>query len=161
VATLLLKTKDKPEVGASYYLEPAKSGTQEQNKAFHALCMEFFKSGLHSYNVESFEGLKNNIKKALGSGFESFVYIDVDPDSTFENIKYIMFDAKTKDDIPKDVKEDPEFTKHIRGKLKSWSKYSKKERTRTIDNLITEMIAAGVNSKKFEEIIEGMKSEIL
>ena len=124
--------------------------------------MEFFKSGLHSYNVESFEGLKNNIKKTLGAGFESFVYVEIAFNTQREEKHFpVIKDAKTFNDIPEGVRNDPELKSLARGRLKSWSKYSKKERTSTIDNLITEMIEAGVNSKKFEEIIEGMKSEIL
>ena len=47
----------------------------------------------------------------------------------------------------------------IRGKLKSWSDYSKKERMKTMDILIKEMLQVGVSSKKFDEILEGIGYE--
>ncbi len=166
VCTLLIKSGDLPEVGGMYYLECAKSGTQEQNKLFHALVLEYFKSGMHSYDISSFEELKNCIKKTLGAGFEAFVYVAMEKylyegygKKEEQGERPIIKDAKTYKDIPKYIREDPELKKQARGRLKSWSKYSKKERTSTIDNLITEMIEAGVNTKKFEEIIKEIESE--
>jgi hypothetical protein len=44
-------------------------------------------------------------------------------------------------------------------RLKSWRDYSKKERQMTIDNLISEMMQAGVNNKHFEEILQGMENK--
>ncbi len=156
VCNFRIADKTLPEVGAYYYIEPAKNGTQEQNKAFHALVLEFFKSGQHSYDIGSFDELKNCIKRSLGAGFDSFVYI-----AMVQKDEYVsypkMFDAKTIGDIPEIVKSDPNMKSMIRGKLKSWSKYTKKERTSTIDNLIAEMKEAGVNSEKFDEILSGME----
>ena len=45
----------------------------------------------------------------------------------------------------------------IKWRLRSWRDYSKKERTETIDRVISEMIQAGINSKKFEEILQGLE----
>jgi len=45
----------------------------------------------------------------------------------------------------------------IKWRLKSWRDYSKKERMESIDRLIAEMVQAGVNSKKFSEILQGME----
>ena len=67
---------DAPEVGRKYALEDATDGTQAQNRAFHPLVMEFFKSGCHSYTCSSWQELKDFIKRDLGAGFESFVYAD-------------------------------------------------------------------------------------
>jgi hypothetical protein len=44
-------------------------------------------------------------------------------------------------------------------RLKSWAGYSKKERQMTIDNLISEMMQAGVNDRHFEEILRGMEEQ--
>ena len=56
----------------------------------------------------------------------------------------------------REVRRDPELKNLARGRLKSWADYTKKERTETIDRLISEMHQAGVNSTKFSEILEGM-----
>jgi len=43
--------------------------------------------------------------------------------------------------------------------LKSWSDYTKKERQLTIDNIINEMFQVGVNSNRFNEILQGMEEK--
>ena len=133
---------DVPVEGKSYFLEDATSGSLAQNKAFHALVMEFFKSGCHSYTCATWQELKDFIKRDMGAGFESYVYANESG----------MHEVKTKEEIPAGTPRT-----HIRGKLKSWSKYTKKERRETMDLLISTMIQAGVNSKKFNEIMTGME----
>jgi len=155
VCNFRIADKTLPEVGAYYYIEPAKNGTQEQNKAFHALVLEFFRSGQHSYDISSFDKLKDCIKRSLGAGFDSYVYAQLEQTDE-DKFHCKMYDAKKIEDIPQRVKDDPYMKDMIRGKLKSWSKYTKKERTSTIDNLIAEMKTAGVNSEKFDEILRGM-----
>lgn len=146
----LCTEKTKPEVGRTYNLEDAANGTDAQNKAFHALIGEYWKSGAHSYDAKSFPEFKNQIKRALGAGFECFVFV------TLENGKAVIRDAKTKEDIPAEIRRDPDFRKMARGRLKSWADYTKKERRDTMDRLIAEMMHVGVKSKKFDEILEGM-----
>jgi len=41
--------------------------------------------------------------------------------------------------------------------MKSWGHYTLRERQKTIDGLIREMDTAGVDSKKYREILRGMK----
>lgn len=132
---------DSPEVGRKYLLEDATEGTQAQNRAFHALVQEYFTSGCHSYNAKTWLELREYIKRDLGAGFESYVYADESG----------MHEVKTKEEIPAGTPRT-----HIRGKLKSWGKYTKKERRATMDLLISTMIQAGVNSKKFNEVLDGM-----
>ena len=133
---------DVPVEGKSYFLEDATSGSLAQNKAFHALVQEYFKSGCHSYNCASWQELKDFIKRDMGAGFKSFVYADQSG----------MHEVKTKEEIPAGTPRT-----HILGKLKSWSKYTKKERRETMDLLISTMIQAGVQTKKFNEIMTGME----
>jgi len=147
----LLIEGELPEVGHYYYLESATEGTGAQNKTFHALTMEYWKSGQHSYNADTYNDFRNQIKKSLGAGFESFIYVSM------QNGIPKILDAKTINDIPEYVKNDLDMKNLIRGKLKSWSDYSKKQRTETIDNVISEMLQSGVNSKKFEEIMKGLE----
>jgi len=107
----MLESKETPIVGRHYNLEDAESGTQAQNKAFHALIQEYYITGMSSYIADSLPDFKKQIKKYLGAG------------------------------------------------LKSWSDYIKKQRRSTMSNLITEMLAAGVNTGKFNEIMEGLENE--
>ncbi len=153
----LTESRDKPVVGRKYNLEDAISGTAAQNKAFHALLNEYYISGMHSYNAPSLSEFKKLIKRQLGAGFESFIYVEIDY-NTF-GVKPQIKDAKTYWDIPLKIRQDPDMKDVIRGRLKSWSDYTKKERMKTMDNLISEMHQVGIVSKKFMEILEGMESD--
>ena len=67
--------------------------------------------------------------------------------------------AKKYMEIPEYIRKDPDMKNMIRGKLKSWADYTKKQRISCIDNLITEMDEVGVNTKKYQEIREGMEEK--
>ena len=124
---------DEPKVGCYYNIEPASEGTDAQNKCFHALCQEYWRSGCHSYNARSFEHFRALIKLYLGAGREKFYNI-VNADGT----------------------PCPEGREDWR--LKSWADYTKKERQESIDRLIAEMTQAGVNTKKFYEILDQLET---
>ena len=165
--TFIVHGKEQPEVGGYYYLESAKSGTQEQNKAFHALVGEYYKSGLHKYDTVSYAEFKDLIKRDLGAKFEAFIYVEMEKYNydgyggvIEQGERPVIKDAQTYEDIPEHIRQDPELKSLARGRLKSWSKYTKKERTSTIDKLISEMLQVGVDTKKFHEIIEGMGGDI-
>jgi hypothetical protein len=147
----ITQDSDAPIVGRSYYLEDATSGTTAQNKAFHALITEYFKSGCSSYEAKSYDDFRNDIKRRLGAGFVAFVY------AVIENGKPRILDAAKYTDIPLEVKNDPDMRQLIRGRLKSWTDYTKKERQATMDKLIAEMHQVGVTTKKFYQILEGME----
>ena len=157
----IVESKDCPVVGRSYFLEDEAEGTQRQNKAFHALVQEYWKTGQHSYNVDNFDDFRNQIKRSLGEGFQSFIYVEmIHPVMGLDSlIKPKIMDAKKYEDIPEAIRKDPDMKNLIRGKLKSWADYTKKQRINCVDNLIAEMHEAGVNSKKFNEILEGMEEE--
>ena len=133
-----------PKVGRKYCLEDATTGTSAQNKAFHALVGEYWKSGAHSYNVVNFEQFRDVIKLNLGAGAECYVY------ATPDGIKK----AKTLEEVPEEYRE----PKYCMVKVKSWSDYTKTERTSAIDKLIAEMHQAGVQTAKFYEILKGMEA---
>ena len=118
--------------GEVYEVQPADTGTLAQNAAFHALLQEYWRSGCHSYNAKNFEHFRELIKLYLGVGTEKY---------------YSLVDDEGK------ILETPE----IRYRVKSWSRYTKKERKESIDRLIAEMFATGVDSNKFYEILDGME----
>ena len=119
------------EVGHYYNVEPINAGTGEQNRAFHSLLQEYWRSGLHSYNAKNFQHFRELIKLYLGAGAERY---------------YSLVDSEGKPSEPR-----------ISWRVKSWANYSKRERTETIDRLIAEMIQAGINTNKFNEILRGME----
>jgi len=141
---------DAPVVGIKYALEDAENATSSQNRAFHALITEYWSSGMHSYPVKTFGEFRDQIKLKLGAGFEKIIYADI------EGNKAVIFEVKTRAEVPAHILADPDLKRMVKGKLLSWSEYSKKQRTDTIDRLIAEMHAAGCNSKKFELILAGM-----
>jgi len=128
--------------------------TEKQNRAFHSLLQEFWSSGAHSYNVNNFDDFRDCIKRDLGAGFEKYRYVE----DTEKGLRWGT--AKAAWDIPDNVARDINGNPLAAGVLKSWKNYSKKERKETIDRLISIMIQCGVNSKKFEEILEGMRSDV-
>lgn len=132
---------DIPEVGKTYLLEPAENGTEAQNRFFHALVSHFFYSGLHSYSTKDFSEFRDCIKRDCGAGFEHYVY------ASFDGVAK----AKTLDEVPEEYRNDT----YCFGVLKSWAKYTKKERRVTCNNLISLMLQAGVNDDKFTEILKG------
>jgi len=158
--TIIIKTggeyeaisKSLPVVGRTYTLEDAATGTTAQNKFFHALITEYWRLGCHSYPATSFEEFRNMIKRSLGAGFEAFVYAEITDGHP------VIKDAPTYNDIPIEVRRDPQLKKIVRGRLKSWGSYNKKERTETIDRLVAEMIQAGCNSSRFREIMDGAEA---
>lgn len=157
---LLMTGGELPVVGAYYTLEDAIDGTAAQNRTFHALVMEYFNSGQSSYNADNFADFKNMIKRHLGAGFDGFLYAELKKDYQ-GNYTAVLKEAKKKENIPGYIREDPEMKQMIRGKLKSWSDYTKKQRKNCIDNVINEMIIAGINTKKFQEILKGMNYELI
>lgn len=132
---------DAPEVGHKYQLEDIAEGSLAQGRAWHALAQEFWASGAHSYNVKTFMEFRDCLKRDIGAGFESYIYAD----------ETGIHKVKTLEEIPETVDR-----AHKLGKLKSWADYSKKERRDAIDRLISTMDQAGVNTRKYQEIIAGL-----
>ena len=126
-------TGDDLVVGEEYQCIPVEDGTDRQNKAWHALCQEYWRSGCHSYTARNFLHFRELIKLYLGAGVESY---------------YSLVDDSGQP-IEKPV---------VRYRVKSWARYGKKERRESIDRLIAEMIQAGVNSNKFHEILQGLEN---
>ena len=144
-------SKDVPEVGRYYFLEDADNWRHTLNRAFHALLMVYWRSGVHpKYGGCGYEEFRDQIKRTLGAGFASYVYADI------IDGKPKIYHVDSYDKIPEHIRLDPDLKEMVRGKLKSWADYTKKEQQRTVDNLIDDMAANGVNSDKFNEILEGM-----
>jgi len=125
---------EKLKVACYYNVELADEGTDAQNKTFHALIQCYWASGCHSYNARNFEHFRALMKLYLGAGMEKFCNLVNEDGTPCPNGR-------------------PDY------RLKSWADYSKKERQMTIDNLISEMMQAGVNNKHFEEILRGMENK--
>ena len=144
-------TGDNLIIGRYYQTEEISEGTLKQNSTFHALCQEFMRSGCHSYTVKSFDDFKKFIKRDYGAVYESYVCIE----ETEEGL--IKKRVKKYEDLPECIAVDKDGKDMVWGELKSWKKYTKKQRMETIDRLIAAMIQYGVNTKKFHEILEGME----
>jgi hypothetical protein len=143
-------TGDKLQTGRYYVCEPLESGTLAQSKAFHALLQEYYISNCHSYNVKSFDMFREVIKRDLGVGFDSYVFVAQTRNGPLRG------EAKNRNEIPECVK-DAYGKPLLWGKLKSWADYTKKERRLTIDRLISEMEMNGVDTPHYREILKGME----
>ena len=120
------------KVSQYYNVELADKGTNAQNKTFHALIQCYWTSGCHSYNAPNYEYFRELMKLYLGAGIEKF------------------WNLSNADGTPC-PKGRPDY------RVKSWADYTKKERQLTIDNIICEMFQVGVNTKRFNEILQGME----
>lgn len=125
-------TGDDLKIGSYYQAESAAEGSSAQNRVFHALLAEYWRSGCHSYNAKSFEHFRELIKLYLGAGAEKY---------------YSLVD------VYGNLLEKPT----VCYRTKSWGRYTKKERKESIDRLIAEMETVGVNTPKYREILRGLE----
>jgi hypothetical protein len=119
-------------VGAYYNVEPACEGTEAQNRTFHPLVQEYWRSGCHNYPAKSYLEFREYIKLYLGAGTEEYMRL---VDEYGKPLEKPVVDIR----------------------IKSWSDYTKKERRKTIDLLISEMLQAGVQTKEFYEILDQLE----
>ena len=147
-------TGEPPQEGKYYTLEEYQQGTDAQRRAREPLIREYWKSGLHpKYGGEPFSKFRDYLKVSLGQGMEKFFY------GYFSDGKIIQGECALWKDVPEDCRRlHKEGKAFAVGKLKSFSKYSVKQMSDFVDNLIDDMASAGVNSKKFYQIVDGMKS---
>ena len=154
-AECLLLTKDggvfsvigKLEEGKKYLIEDAETGTAAQRATREALIDEYYECGVHpKYGGESPSVFRDSLKRDIGAGFEIHHYCYI-IDGKIKRGK-----SKYYEDIPEDVRINQRDS--IFGILKSCRDYTKKENQSFIDKLISSMIANGVNSNKFQEIMK-------
>jgi hypothetical protein len=113
---------------------PTRWGTDAQNRAFHSLLGEYWKSGLSSY--ESFDDMRDTFKLRV-AGADEYIFI--------ENGK--VRHVKSLDEVKGRYAEVP----------KSWADFTVEQRKDAIDEVIREATMAGINSRKWEEILRGME----
>ncbi|MCW8932151.1 MAG: hypothetical protein OQL19_18200 [Gammaproteobacteria bacterium] len=165
VVQLLVKGADMPLVGKEYSLEKiVDSGTAKQNRTFHPLleCLytwmlkndtyQFESNGIqYDFRCSDIDKLKTIFKIRYGKGANRWEYVD-------DNYNMVeVFDLK---EIPTYVVSD--FSEGNRGRIKashaiSWKEYDKDDRRKLIDNMINIMKTIGVDSDKFNEILDGIK----
>ena len=145
----IIESQESPIIGHSYILENASEHTGKQRKAAHALIGEWFKSGAWDYDTRDYNRFRECVKRDYGGGFSHYEYVDDD---------YGMNRVKDLDNIPGYVLDD--FNngnkKRIKAILKSFTEYTKKDVMLLIDRLIDVMMERGVNSAKFQDIMEGL-----
>ena len=149
----ITESADSPEVGKSYYLEDSANKTKAQRSAWHALVSEWYSSGCWSFvDTTDFNYFRDAVKKKYGEGFDRLEYSDND-----HNLQRV----KTREEIPDEILIDftENHTGRIKGVLKSFTRYTKKQVKNSIDKIIKAMDANGVDSKKYHEIIKGMQSQ--
>ena len=127
-------TGDDLVIGEEYDCAPVEDGTNNQNRAWHGLLAEYWRSGCHSYSARNFLHFREKIKLYLGAGAERYYGLVDDNGQPLE----------------KPV---------VRYRVKSWARYSKKERKEAIDRLIAEMHQAQVQTDKFYEILNGLENK--
>lgn len=123
--------------------------SREQNNLFHSLLKCFWESKLSSF--DSYSELRNHYKRMAH-------LCEVQWENTLpEQIKQILWKAIKLLPIPKRYLD--EICELLRGRVitwHSWSECSKEMARVVLDQLINDMTFAGVNSKKFQEIMRSL-----
>lgn len=123
--------------------------SREQNNLFHSLLKCFWESKLSSF--DSYEELRNHYKRIAH-------LCEVQWENTLpEQVKKILWKAIQLLPIQKRYLD--EICELLRGRVvtwHSWSECSKEMARLTLDQLINDMTFAGVNSKKFQDIMRGL-----
>lgn len=134
------------EYGYIEVLDEKQYKTKSQNSLFHSLLMCFWESKLSSF--DSYEDLRNHYKRIAH-------LCDVKWESNLKDTtKSILWRAIKL--LPLPDSEVAEITELLRGRTitwRSWADCSKEMAKLTLDQLINDMVFAGVNSKKFQEIM--------
>ena len=153
----LVDSKQKPKEGMQYSLESMTEGTSAQRRTREKLIMLYWKSGKHpKYGGDQYDTFRDKLKRSIGEGFNKYVYGDIFQDKKTGVYLSKIKQVKKYEEIPLYIREDPELRDSILGKLKSFSKYTKKQNQKFIDNIILDMSAAGVNDAEYFEMLEGM-----
>jgi hypothetical protein len=136
----------KGDYGYLEVLEEKQYKSRQQNALFHSLLMCFWESKLSSF--ESYEDLRNHYKRVAH-------LCDVKWDNRLKDTtKTILWKAIKM--LPLPQSELAEIIELIKGRVitwRSWGDCSKEMARLTLDQLIGDMVNAGVNSKKFQEIM--------
>lgn len=153
----LIESKQQPKEGMQYSLESLTEGTGAQRRTREKLIMIYWKSGRHpKYGGDQYDVFRDKLKRSIGEGFNKYVYGDIYQDKKTGKYKSAIKQVERFEEIPLYIREDPDLKESILGKLKSFSKYTKKQNQKFIDRIILDMGAVGVDSDEFQEMLKGM-----
>jgi hypothetical protein len=136
----------KEDFGHIEVLTETQYKSREQNNLFHSLLKCFWESKLSSF--DSYEDLRNHYKRVAH-------LCDVKWDNRLKDTtKNILWKAIKM--LPLPQSELAEIIELIKGRVitwRSWSDCSKEMARLTLDQLIGDMVNAGVKRKKFQDIM--------
>lgn len=137
------------EYGYIEVLDEKQYKSKQQNSLFHSLLMCFWESKLSSF--DSYEELRNHYKRIAH-------LCDVKWENTLENSTKKML-WKAVQLLPIKEQQRAEIVELLKGRVitwRSWADCSKEMAGVVLDQLINDMTFAGVNSKKFQDIMRGL-----
>lgn len=123
--------------------------SRRQNALFHSLLSCFWDSGCSSF--ESYKSMRFHYKDI--AHLIEYVFTN----DLKEETKQLLWRAVKL--LPIDRTERKKVVELLRGKIlieHSWAESTKGMAKIAIDQLLSDMLEAGVNSKKFEEILKGL-----
>jgi len=154
-----------PTMGRYYSLEDAITGTAGQNRAFHALLNAFYSwmqrtdtwtaeisdsGSCYDFSIPEPDKFRDWFKLKYCAGYSHLEYVDD---------KNGMQNVKIWEEVPDYAIEDFRAgnQKRIKAVVKSWTKYTNRERRDAIDTIIRFISIFGCDDKKVHEIINGME----
>lgn len=144
ILTAFVESMQNPKEGVSYTLQKSDFDREGLNNLFHLLVDEYFHSGAYSWTAETMPDLRDCVKVYLGKGFEWVSYID-------DNGHIKKCNRKQFDFLPEYIRQDKT---RVIGHAYSWAKYSDQERYDTILRLKTQMKMDGVDTQRFNDILD-------
>ena len=116
---------------------PKQPGSDEQNRTFHALLNAFWLTGCASF--QTFETMRDEYKLRAGGPKEWKVLTE----TAIVTAKDIDgYEGYRSVPIPK-----------------SWTEFTKRERSEAIELVLADIMSSGASSKKLDEIIQGMEAD--
>lgn len=136
----------KEDFGYIEVLTETQYKSKNQNNLFHSLLMCFWESKLSSF--DSYEELRNHYKRIAH-------LCDVKWENTLEDSTKKML-WKAVQLLPIKERQRAEIVELLKGRVitwRSWADCSKEMARVVLDQLINDMTFAGVNSRKFQDIM--------
>lgn len=139
----------KEDFGFIEILTETQYKSKQQNNLFHSLLMCFWESKLSSF--DSYEELRNHYKRIAH-------LCDVKWENTLDDSTKKML-WKAVQQLPIKEQQRAEIVELLKGRVitwRSWADCSKEMARVVLDQLINDMTFAGVNSKKFQNIMRDL-----
>lgn len=149
----LLESGSMPVAGNLYLLSKGDGVSYLQHALFHPLCQVWYDSQCYPYpDIHDWWDLRQTVKLRMGQGYGYYQYSDefhrIIKETEWTNIPYEVIHDYSPEGNGNEAR--------IKKRLKSLKDYTMPQMSEMISTLIKSMILSGVNSNKFQRILENI-----